>query len=268
MKLVDFLALFILLANYSFASSLPCNHIKWTSAEDVAEKCSAYIKEVRDELEQDSNYITHHRPPCKEILRFNNHVWEFYLPWNLMGDYFFEKIKNYPSGITGEYSIVDSTLYLTKIKICFSGTIIFDEGETFVPLEIPLNVIFEGVKDSIVASYYSGMQSFTCFDCDHDKYCDNSHPSLDVLVENGKILYQTIINPVCIDSNNQPLNAPKYVAEDSTSYKIINNGRIPKDFDYIYGDAFKEYMKRFAPYYQKQRELEKGYRDSVEKVKP
>ncbi|WP_308604086.1 hypothetical protein [uncultured Fibrobacter sp.] len=227
---------------------------------------------------QDSNFKRHYSPPCEDILEYEGLNWCGIAIIHVLDNFFFEKKSYRLNGLAGRYKLQDSTLFLTGLDICFywqkDGTNHVQKFRTKIPLEL----LFPGAKDSIVASFATGYMSYSCLDCQTDEDSSN-FVNMEATFERGKITHRVLVsnfpkNP--ITKNYFPLCG----GTSSENFWYLDN---KKEFDLIYKEysrhekkwdhfyeypldtiQFKDLIDSLSPYYQKHR---RNYLDSLAKEK-
>lgn len=272
---VVLLFFFLVSSSDSYVVKIPdsLKHLSWIDAVNVV------LQEEHNRIVStpDYNWSASRTASAQwDLLNFKNHQWYAMTIWYMLDDYLINEYGKVPSGLSGTYTIRDSILYLTQLEIGYSD---INESPCPCNLKIPFDIIFKNAKDdSLKAFFFTGYHRFVCENCELDN--DSGNTLLDINVEKGKITNYSIFKLICnsnkaFDSNGRFIERGcKYVYEDSSSIYEVPSIIDPLEQKYeikeskIMQQNLQEFYKKAAPYYQKQRELEKAYRDSVEKVKP
>ena len=199
-------------------------------------------------------------------------------PTNLLDHFFLEKKSSKLSGLAGRYKLQDSTLYLTGLDICF-----FVQADGFDPDEkfhtkVPLNLLFPGAKDSIVASFVTGYMKYSCLNCQTNGDSTN-YMNMEITFERGKISHKAFVSnspinpitkeyfPLCVGS----FNGKFWYLDNKKEYDLLQEDffRLEKKWDHFYKYPldtiqFKDLIDSLSPYYQKHR---RNYLDSLAKEK-
>ena len=199
-------------------------------------------------------------------------------PTNLLDHFFLEKKSSKLSGLAGRYKLQDSTLYLTGLDICF-----FLLADGFYPDEkfhtkVPLNLLFPGAKDSIVASFVTGYMKYSCLNCQTNGDSTN-YMNMEITFERGKISHKAFVSnspinpitkkyfPLCGGS----FNGKFWYLDNKKEYDLLQEDffRLEKKWDHFYKYPldtlqFKDLIDSLSPYYQKHR---RNYLDSLAKEK-
>ena len=227
---------------------------------------------------QDSNFKQHYAIPCFDILEYEGLKWGGISPTNLLDHFFLEKKSSKLSGLAGRYKLQDSTLYLTGLDICFDSQ---DDG--FYPdgkfhTKVPLDLLFPGAKDSIVASFVTGYMKYSCLNCQTNGDSTN-YMNMEITFERGKISHKAFVSnspinpitkkyfPLCGGS----FNGKFWYLDNKKEYDLLQEDffRLEKKWDHFYKYPldtlqFKDLIDSLSPYYQKHR---RNYLDSLAKEK-
>ena len=227
---------------------------------------------------QDSNFKQHYAIPCFDILEYEGLKWGGISPTNLLDHFFLEKKSSKLSGLAGRYKLQDSTLYLTGLDICFDSQ---DDG--FYPdgkfhTKVPLDLLFPGAKDSIVASFVTGYMKYSCLNCQTNGDSTN-YMNMEITFERGKISHKAFVSnspinpitkeylPLCVGS----FNGKFWYLDNKKEYDLLQEDfyRHAKKWDHFYKYPldtiqFKDLIDSLSPYYQKHR---RNYLDSLAKEK-
>ena len=227
---------------------------------------------------QDSNFKQHYAIPCFDILEYEGLKWGGISPTNLLDHFFLEKKSSKLSGLAGRYKLQDSTLYLTGLDICFDSQ---DDG--FYPdgkfhTKVPLDLLFPGAKDSIVASFVTGYMKYSCLNCQTNGDSTN-YMNMEITFERGKISHKAFVSnspinpitkeyfPLCVGS----FNGKFWYLDNKKEYDLLQEDffRLEKKWDHFYKYPldtiqFKDLIDSLSPYYQKHR---RNYLDSLAKEK-
>ena len=227
---------------------------------------------------QDSNFKQHYSMPCFDILEYEGLKWGGISPTNLLDHFFLEKKSSKLSGLAGRYKLQDSTLYLTGLDICFDSQ---DDG--FYPdgkfhTKVPLDLLFPGAKDSIMASFVTGYMKYSCLNCQTNGDSTN-YMNMEITFERGKISHKAFVSnspinpitkeyfPLCVGS----FNGKFWYLDNKKEYDLLQEDffRLEKKWDHFYKYPldtlqFKDLIDSLSPYYQKHR---RNYLDSLAKEK-
>ena len=228
---------------------------------------------------QDSNFKQHYSMPCFDILEYKGYNWALIVTVTYaLDNFFFEKKSHRLSGLAGRYKLQDSTLYLTGLDICFDFQ---DDG--FYPDEkfhtkVPLDLLFPGAKDSIVASFTTDYMNYSCLNCQTNGDSTN-YMNMEITFERGKISHMAFYSDLAINpitKNYFPFcktfpNGKIYYLDNPKELDLIGEDatRFVEKWGYFYKQAldtiqFKDLIDSLSPYYQKHRQ---NYLDSLAKEK-
>ena len=227
---------------------------------------------------QDSNFKQHRSPPCFDILEYKGYNWGLISVTYALDNFFLEKKSYRLGGLAGRYKLQDSTLYLTGLDICFDFQ---DDG--FYPDEkfhtkVPLDLLFPGAKDSIVASFTTDYMNYSCLNCQTNGDSTN-YMNMEITFERGKISHMAFYSDLAINpitKNYFPFcktfpNGKIYYLDNPKELDLIGEDatRFVEKWGYFYKQAldtiqFKDLIDSLSPYYQKHRQ---NYLDSLAKEK-